>query len=76
MRRFLRVFLETESGQDLIEFTLLMAFVCLASAALFVSSGQSVQAIWSVADGKLGVANATLQGDSGPKKEPCVECLP
>jgi len=38
---------QNEQGQDLIEYTLLMAFVALASAALFISSGQSVSAIWS-----------------------------
>ena len=36
---FLRDFLEQEAGQDLIEYTLLMAFVALASAALFLGAG-------------------------------------
>jgi len=73
MRRFLRAFLKNECGQDLIEYSLMIAFVCLASAALFVSSGQSVQGIWSNAEGQLGVANATAQGDQGSphKKPPC-----
>jgi Flp pilus assembly pilin Flp len=35
-------FLQDEQGQDLIEYTLLLAFVCLASAALFISVGGSV----------------------------------
>lgn len=33
---FLRNFWNGEQGQDLIEYTLLMAFVALASAALFL----------------------------------------
>ena len=32
-------FVENEDGQDLIEYTLLMAFVALASAALFIGAG-------------------------------------
>ena len=38
MKLFQR-FLKDEQGQDLIEYTLLMAFVALASAAIFVSAG-------------------------------------
>jgi len=35
-------FVRDEQAQDLIEYTLLLAFVCLASAALFLSAGGSV----------------------------------
>ena len=38
----LKRFLQEEQGQDLIEYTLLLAFVCLATSALFVSSGGSL----------------------------------
>jgi Flp pilus assembly pilin Flp len=34
--------LKDEQGQDLIEYTLLMAFVALASAALFIGAGGSI----------------------------------
>jgi len=40
--------LQNEQGQDLIEYTLLMAFVALASAALFISSGRSFGPTWSI----------------------------
>jgi Flp pilus assembly pilin Flp len=40
-------FLRDEEGQDLVEYTLLLAFVCLASAALFINAGKSISAIWS-----------------------------
>jgi len=43
---FLR-FVREEEGQDLVEYTLLLAFVCLASAALFISAGKSMATIWS-----------------------------
>lgn len=45
-----------ESGQDLIEYTLLLAFVALASAALFIGAGGSINTIWTTANGTL--ANA------------------
>jgi len=48
-----------EQGQDLIEYTLLLAFVALASAALFISAGGSVNTIWSVANNQLSVAAAS-----------------
>ena len=43
----LKAFLKDEQAQDLIEYTLLVAFVCLATAALFVSSGGSLSGIWT-----------------------------
>ena len=48
-----------EQGQDLIEYTLLMAFVALASAALFISSGTSISKIWSTTNVNLSQAAST-----------------
>ncbi len=56
MRRIFRRFRGEESGQDLIEYTLLLAFVALASAGLFLGSGASVSQIWSSANTVLGTA--------------------
>jgi Flp pilus assembly pilin Flp len=53
---FLRNLWNEEQGQDLIEYTLLMAFVALASAALFIGAGGKISAIWNVANTQL--ANA------------------
>jgi len=50
-------FLHDEQGQDLIEYTLLLAFVCLASAALFLSAVGSVGGIWTTANTDLTAAN-------------------
>jgi Flp pilus assembly pilin Flp len=47
---------QDEQGQDLIEYTLLMAFVALASAALFISSGASISSIWSDTNTNLSAA--------------------
>jgi len=50
-------FLQDEQAQDLIEYTLLLAFVCLASAALFISAGGSVAGIWTTTNTDLANAN-------------------
>ena len=53
---FLRNFWKDEQGQDLIEYPLLMAFVALASAALFLGAGGSIKNIWTITNQQL--ANA------------------
>jgi Flp pilus assembly pilin Flp len=57
--KFLKNFLREEDGQDLIEYTLLLAFIALASASLFISAGGSVASIWSQSSNQLSNA-ATL----------------
>ena len=59
MRTSLCIFLKDQQGQDLIEYTLLLAFVCLASAALFMSAGGSVSGIWTSANSQLVAANTS-----------------
>jgi Flp pilus assembly pilin Flp len=54
---FLRNLWQEDEGQDLIEYTLLMAFVALASAALFIGAGGSIKGIWSVTNSQLAAAN-------------------
>ena len=58
MRSF-KNFVKDEKGQDLIEYTLLMAFVALASAALFIGAGGSIKNIWSTTNSQLAAANAS-----------------
>jgi len=53
---FIKSFWQDDRGQDLIEYTLLLAFVALASAALFISGGASVNVIWSIANSQLSAA--------------------
>jgi Flp pilus assembly pilin Flp len=55
----LRHFWHEERGQDLIEYTLLMAFVALASAALFLGAGSSIKGIWSVTNSQLAAASTS-----------------
>jgi len=47
MTNFVKNFIRDEQGQDLIEYTLLIAFVALASAALMIGTGNSVIKIWT-----------------------------
>ena len=55
----LRNFWNDEQGQDLIEYTLLMAFVALASAALFIGAGKSISSIWTSTNTQLSSAAAS-----------------
>ena len=52
-------FLNDEQGQDLIEYTLSMAFVALASAALFIGAGSSIKGIWGATNTQLTNANTS-----------------
>jgi len=53
MRELMIRFIREEQGQDLVEYTLLLAFVCLASAALFINAGLTMRNIWTVANNTL-----------------------
>jgi Flp pilus assembly pilin Flp len=55
--QFIKTFWNDEAGQDMIEYTLLVAFVALASAALFIGAGNSVKGIWTSANTQLATAN-------------------
>lgn len=57
----LKRFILDEGGQDLVEYTLLLAFVALAAAAIFISAGQSISGIWSKANNRLDNANTVAQ---------------
>ena len=57
MKTVVSRFLNDEQGQDLIEYTLLMAFVALASAALFIGAGGSISGIWTATNTQLTAAN-------------------
>ena len=52
-------FLKDDGGQDLIEYTLLLAFVALASAALFIGAGGSINGILTATNAQLAAANAS-----------------
>ncbi|MGE5646225.1 MAG: Flp family type IVb pilin [Acidobacteriota bacterium] len=57
-----KTFLEDQSGQDLVEYTLLLAFICLSGAAFYIGVGENVNSIWSTVNSRL--ANAASAGSS------------
>jgi Flp pilus assembly pilin Flp len=59
MKTMFLQFVKDEQGQDLIEYTLLMAFIALLSAAIFVNAGKSISGIWGVASNQLSNAAAS-----------------
>jgi Flp pilus assembly pilin Flp len=59
MKVFMNGLFKEDSGQDLIEYTLLMAFVALASAALFIGAGGSIKGIWTAVNTQLEAANTS-----------------
>lgn len=65
MRSFMQNFWRDESGQDLIEYTLLLAFVALASASIFISAGNSVSTIWGNANAQLANGASSLAPPGG-----------
>jgi Flp pilus assembly pilin Flp len=62
MTRVWKSFCKQEEGQDLIEYTLLLAFVALAAAALFIGAGGTISGIWGIANNTL--SNASKAGAS------------
>ena len=56
---FWQQFFEDDRGQDLVEYSLLLAFVCLAGAATFLAMGSTISGIWGIANSRLAAANCT-----------------
>jgi Flp pilus assembly pilin Flp len=56
MASLIQRFLSEDAGQDLIEYTVLLAFVALASAALFIGAGKSIKGIWTTTNSQLAAA--------------------
>jgi Flp pilus assembly pilin Flp len=54
--RIVLKFIEGDEAQDLIEYALLLAFVALASAAIFVSAGAAINTVWSLPNSRLSAA--------------------
>jgi Flp pilus assembly pilin Flp len=56
---YLKSFLQDEKAQDMIEYTLLLAFVALAAGAAWVGIGPAASTIVSIRNNDLINANAT-----------------
>jgi Flp pilus assembly pilin Flp len=62
--KLLRRLFRDVCGQDVIEFTLLVAFVALTSSALFIGRGQSTRRVWEKTDERLEEASRTSGADT------------
>ena len=51
-------FFNDERGQDLVEYSLLLAFVVLASCALFMVNMSSLNGIWTSTNQLIGTGNS------------------
>ena len=58
MKTLWRDFRQDEAGQDLIEYSLLIAFVAFAATALFLGAGNSLEQIWVRSNTQLAQAAA------------------
>jgi Flp pilus assembly pilin Flp len=58
MREIFWDFLRADNGQDMVEYALLLAFVLLASAALFLGTDHFMAGIWGVSSSQLSYANS------------------
>jgi len=55
--RLIESFWEDERGQDMVEYSLLLAFVCLSGAALFIGMGKTTSTLWGIVNNRLAAAN-------------------
>lgn len=58
MRQFFQNFWVEDRAQDMVEYTLLIALVVLAAAAIFTTSTQSMGGIWQHDAATLNTANS------------------
>jgi Flp pilus assembly pilin Flp len=65
MRSVLRRLRGEESGQSLVEYSLLIGFLTLSSAAIMAQSGGSVSGVWTTAQSVLGVGATTSASGLG-----------
>ena len=47
MKHLVHRFVHEESGQDMIEYVLILAFVCLAAAGIAVGVGKDLKDVWT-----------------------------
>ncbi len=48
-----------DAGQDLIEYSLLLALICLVGAAFYIGMSSSTSTIWGIVNSRLAAANQT-----------------
>jgi Flp pilus assembly pilin Flp len=58
MKQLLYNFWREEDGQDLIEYTLLITFIAVATAAVVGQGQNSIRAIWTSSNSSIQAANS------------------
>ncbi|MGC8794345.1 MAG: hypothetical protein ACP5U2_13235 [Bryobacteraceae bacterium] len=58
MMRAIAWFWADTAAQDVVEFSLLLAFVVLSSAALYLHNAQAVSGIWGITSNNLELARS------------------
>ena len=58
---FVNAFLIEEDGQDLVEYSLLLAFIALAATAVLGTVRTQINGIWTTVNTKLTTAKAGMQ---------------
>ena len=56
MRKLAVQFLRDTEGQDMVEYALLMAFICLTGAAAIIGMGGGISTLWTIANNRLASA--------------------
>ena len=51
--------MQDDRGQDLIEYSLLLAFVALVGAAAYLGMGTTTSGIWSIVNARLASASGS-----------------
>lgn len=57
MRSLIRRLTNNQLGQDLVEYSLILAFVCLAGAAMYLGMSRNTRGLWTTMNARLANAN-------------------
>lgn len=64
MIQFFKAFCKEEDGQDLVEYSLLLAFLALATIGLLTTARTSLNGLWGTVSTSLNTANTTAKAGS------------
>ena len=62
MKRLLLNLWREDEGQDLIEYSLLITFIAIATAAVVGSGQNAIRSIWSTSNSQISAANGIAAG--------------
>jgi len=48
-----------QAGQDLVEYSLMLAFVCVVGAAMYIGMGRSTNTLWSSVNSRLAACQGS-----------------